>query len=321
MRDSFAQGLVELGQKYENLLFLDADLHTSTKGTAFKKNFPDRFYQLGIAEQNLLGIAAGLALEGFTPMPSTFASFVVRRALDQLAISICYPGLNVKIPGSYVGVSTGKAGASHNCVEDIAALRPLPNIKIADPGSGEELVAVMRTAMTTEGPVYFRITRFDLPPLGCDTDSFVWGKGQVLRPGRDVSLISTGMMTSLCIKAAEILKKSSVEAEIVHLASIKPIDEETILDSVARTNCAVVAENGSTAGGFGDAVIEVISERHPVHCMKVGVRDGFVGSAEIADLLSHHKMTPNDIAQVAFDVMRAAEGHMKKLSQVAHQAK
>jgi transketolase len=299
MRDSFAHALVELGEQDERLLFLDADLHTSTKGTAFKKRFPDRFYQLGIAEQNLFGVAAGLALEGFTPMPTTFASFVVRRALDQLAISICYPGLNVKIPGSYVGIPTSRAGASHNCIEDLAALRPLPNLRIADPGSGEELEAIMKEALRTDGPVYFRVTRYYLPPLGCGTESFAWGKGQVLRKGSDISIFGTGMMTSFCLEAAKILAKSGISAEVVHLASIKPIDEEAIVESVSKTNCAITAENASVVGGFGDAVGEVLNANFPVYCLRVGVRDQYVQSGRIEELLSHHRMAPKDIVEIS----------------------
>ncbi len=165
MRDAFGQALVELGSKLPKMIVLDADLHTSSKAQYFKEAFPDRFIQVGIAEQNLFGIAAGLALTGFIPFPSTFAVFAARRALDQIGISICYPKLNVKIPGSYVGLPTSRAGSSHNCIEDIAVMRALPNMRVADPGDNADLRAIMHAAVEVDGPVYFRITRYTMPDL------------------------------------------------------------------------------------------------------------------------------------------------------------
>lgn len=307
MRDAFAEVLVELGNKYEKMLFLDADLHTSTKASEFKKHFPDRFIQNGIAEQNMFGVAAGLAFEGFIPMPSTFAVFAARRALDQIAISICYPKLNVKIPGSYVGVPTSRAGASHNSIEDIAVMRVMPNMKIADPCSNNDLKAIMRKAMETEGPVYWRISRYELPEIFPDNHTFEWGKGVRISEGKDVSLFGTGIMTDFNIRAAEILKEEGIHAEVVHLASIKPIDREMILTSVTKTGCAVTSENASINGGFGDAVLEVISEENPVPVYKIGVRDQFIESGGIEELFARHKMQPKDIAEAAKIMM-----HKKK---------
>lgn len=304
MRDAFAQGLVELGNQYSEMVLLDADLHTSSKSTAFKKAFPDRFIQVGIAEQNLFGISAGLAMSGFMPFPSTFAVFASRRALDQIAISICFPELNVKIPGSYVGVPTSRAGASHNSLEDIAVMRALPNMRVADPVDAEDLKAVMRAAAEVQGPVYFRISRIAIPAVFKEGHKFEWGKGLVLREGQDVTLFGTGIMTHFCLQAADLLAVEGIDAEVVHLASIKPIDRELIVESVSRTGCAVAAENATINGGFCSAVVEVLAEEKPVPAKRIGVRDRWIESGGIKELFTHHGMQPEDIAEAAKQVIK-----------------
>lgn len=303
MRDAFGKTLVELGEKYPKLIFLDADLHTSTKASYFKNRFQDRFIQVGIAEQNLFGISAGLALEGFTTMPSTFAVFASRRALDQIAISICYPKLNVKIPGSYVGVPTSRAGASHNSVEDIAIMRSMPNMKVADAVCDNDLSAIMKTAMETDGPVYFRITRYEVPEFFPENHRFEWGKGLVMREGKDITLFGTGVMTWKNIQAADKLLKLGISAEVIHLASIKPIDTEQIIKSVQKTKCAVTSENASTSGGFGDAVLEVTSEYCPVPVKKIGVVNSFIESGGIEELFEHYQMQPHHIVDAALKMI------------------
>lgn len=304
MRDAFGKTLVELGNEYPKLIFLDADLHTSTKATYFKNKFSDRFIQVGIAEQNLFGIAAGLALEGFVTMPSTFAVFASRRALDQIAISICYPKLNVKIPGSYVGVPTSRAGASHNSIEDIAIMRAMPNMKVADALCNNDLSAIMKTAMETDGPVYFRITRYEVPEFFNDEHKFEWGKGIVMREGTDITLFGSGVMTWKCLQAADMLSEKGISAEVIHLASIKPIDKALIISSVQKTQCAVTAENASTSGGFGDAVMEVISEFCPAPLNKIGVVDSFIESGGIEELFDHYKMQPKHISEAAMRMIQ-----------------
>jgi transketolase len=304
MRDAFGHTLVELGETYPEMIVLDADLHTSSKAQYFKDAFPARFIQVGIAEQNLFGIAAGLALTGFLPFPSTFAAFATRRALDQIAISICYPKLNVKIPGSYVGLPTSRAGASHACIEDIAVMRTLPNMRVADPGDNADLRAIMHAAANTDGPAYFRITRFTFPKLFGPDHEFQWGKGVVLRQGSDVSLFGTGMMTWFCLEAADLLERDSIQAEVVHLASIKPIDGELILASTTKTGCAVTAENATVVAGFGSAVAEVLGEGHPVPIRRIGIRDRWVDSGGIGELFAYHKMRPEDIVEAARQVVR-----------------
>ena len=305
MREAFGQALIALGREYPKIVVLDADLNTSSKTVLFKKAFPDRFFQIGIAEQNLFGVAAGMALEGFIPFPSTFAVFATRRALDQIAISICYPRLKVLIPGSYVGLPTSRAGASHNCIEDITVMRTLPNMRVADPGDNADLRAIMRAAVEGEGPVYFRVTRLTLPDIFGPDHRFEWGKGVILRSGRDVTLFGTGMMSSLCLQAADLLAGDGIQAEVVHLASIKPIDCELIIDSVSRTGCAVTAENASIVGGFGSAVLEVTSESRPVPVRRIGVQDRWVDSGGIDELFTFHHMQPQDIAQSAREVIRS----------------
>lgn len=307
MRDAFGKALVELGRDYANMIVLDADLHTSSKAGMFKKAYPDRFIQVGIAEQNLFGIAAGLALTGFIPFPSTFAVFATRRALDQVAISIAYPRLNVKIPGSYVGIPTSRAGASHNCIEDLAVMRVLPNMYVADPGDNHDLAAVMRATVEHEGPVYFRITRYTVPEIFPADHRFQWGKGELLRAGSDVTLFGTGIMTSKCLQAADLLQAEHISAEVVHLASIKPIDRQLIVESVTRTSCAVTAENASINGGFGAAVAEVLGEECPVPLQRIGVRDRWIDSGGINELLTEHGMQPADIATAAKTAMQRRE--------------
>jgi transketolase len=308
MRDAFSAALIELGRERKDVIVLDADLNTSSKTVGFMREFPTRFIQVGIAEQDLMGIAAGLALEGFIPFPSTFAVFATRRALDQIAISIAYPALNVKIPGSYAGLPTSRAGASHIAIEDLAIMRALPNMRVADPGSNVDLRAVIRTAVETPGPVYFRITRVTIPELFGSDHRFEWGRGEVLRRGRDVTLFGTGMMSWLCGLAADILAKDGIDAEVIHLASVKPIDADLIVASVARTRCAVTAENASIVGGFGAAVLEALAEESPVPLVRVGVRDKWVDSGSTDDLFAHHQMNPENIAAAARRAIAARDG-------------
>jgi len=308
MREAFGNTLVELGQAYPNMVVLDADLHTSSKATYFKKAFPDRFIQVGIAEQNMFGIAAGLALSGFIPFPSTFAVFASRRALDQVAISICFPRLNVKIPGSYVGLPTSRAGASHNCIEDLAIMRALPNLRVADPGDDADLKAIMHAAIEVDGPVYFRVTRYAVPSLFGPGHRFEWGKGIVLREGEDVTLFGTGIMTSFCLQAAELLASSNIDAQVVHLASIKPIDRDLITASVRKTRCAVAVENATINGGFGSAVAEILSETLPVPLQRIGVPDRWVDSGGTDELFAYHRMKPTDIAEAARQVIARKTG-------------
>jgi transketolase len=307
MRDVFGKTLVELGHEFPNVLVLDADLHTSSKALYFKQAFPARFIQCGIAEQNMFGIAAGLATQGFIPFPSTFAVFAAKRALDQVSISIAYPKLNVKIPGSYAGIPTSRAGASHNAIEDLAIMRGMPHMRVADPGDNRELRSMMRVAVLTEGPVYFRITRYTLPDLFEEGYEFAWGRGVCLREGGDVTLVGTGMMTGFCLQAADLLARDGLQAEVLHCGSVKPLDEALIAASARKTRAVVTAENASVVGGLGSAVAEVLGERAPAVLRRVGVQDRFIESGGISELLAHHRMRPEDIAAAAHEAIGARE--------------
>lgn len=305
MRDAFADALVELGAEFPKLLVLDADLNTSSKTVKFLHKYPQRFIQLGIAEQNLFGVAAGLASEGYVPFPSTFACFAARRACDQIAISIAFPNLNVKIPGSYAGLPTAQCGASHNAIEDIAIMRAIPNMRVVDAGDNQELRTMMRAAVLHQGPVYFRITRLTLPDLFDSSYTFQWGRGVKVREGSDVTLAGTGMMTSLCLRAADMLAASGIRAEVLHMGSIKPLDTELLLASARRTGAVVTAENASVIGGFGSAVAETLGESYPVPLRRIGVQDKFVDSGGVDELFTHYGMQPGDIAAAAQELVKA----------------
>jgi transketolase len=305
MREAFGRTLVELGQEFPNLVVLDADLNTSSKAVYFKEAFPARFIQCGIAEQNMFGIAAGLATQGFIPFPSTFAVFATKRALDQISVSIAYPKLNVKIPGSYVGIPTSRAGASHNSVIDMAVMRSIPNMRVVDPGDNNELRSVMRKAVLTDGPVYFRITRYTLPQLFDETHEFQWGKGSRLVEGSDVTLVGTGMMTGLCLEAAEMLERDGIHSEVLHCGSVKPLDVDMVVTSANKTGAVVTAENGTVLGGLGSAVAEILGERTPSVLRRIGVRDQFIKSGGVHELLEYHGMTPGSIAGAARDAIAA----------------
>ncbi len=307
MRDVFGHSLVDLARELPEIVVLDADLNTSSKTLYFKDAYPTRFVQCGIAEQNMFGIAAGLATQGYIPFPSTFAVFATKRALDQISISIAYPRLNVKIPGSYVGIPTSRAGASHNSVTDMANMRALPNMRVADPGDNRDLIAIMRAAVETPGPIYFRVTRYTLPDLFAKDHTFAWGRGERLLEGAEVTLIGTGMMTHLCVEAAETLRRDGISAEVIHCGSVKPIDRSLIVESAAKTGAVVTAENASVIGGLGSAVAEVLSEESPALLRRIGVHDTFVESGGIDELLAKHRMRPADIAAAAREAVDQRE--------------
>jgi len=303
MRRAFADELVVLGEQEPRLVVLDNDVGLTSLSQAFRERFPERYIDLGIAEENLFGTAAGLAAAGMIAMPTTFAVFATRCALDQVSISIAYPGLDVKIPGHYIGAS--RAGASHIAVEDLAVYRALPNMRVADPVDDGELVRVMRLALATPGPVYFRVSKLAVPDVLGPDASFEWGRGHVLRAGRDVSLFATGLMTTMSLRAAELLAADGIEAEVVHLGSVKPLDVDLVAASVARTGAAVSAELASINGGFGSAVAEAIVERYPVPMRRVGYRDVWPHSGSIDQILEHYHLRPTDIVAAARDAMAA----------------
>ena len=297
MRETFGRTLVELGEKHENLVVLDADLNTSTRTVLFKQRFPDRFIQCGIAEGNLLALAGGLATLGFVAVPATFTAFATRKALDQIVMHVCAEKANVKIAGSYPGMTAAECGPSHNSVEDLAVMRALPHMRVVAPGDNADLAAFMREMVVYDGPVYFRVPRVERPAVLFDSDHrFQWGKGQVLKPGRDISLLGTGMMTAVALAAAEILAREGIQAEVVHMASIKPIDEALLVETAGRTGRVLTVENGRVYGGFGGAVAESLSRLRPTPVEMLGIGDVEVEGGPLEHLLTHYRLTPRDVA-------------------------
>lgn len=304
MREVFGKTLVELGEKYEDLIVLDADLNTSTRTVLFKEKFPRRFVQCGVAEANMFGIAAGLANLGFIPFPSTFAAFATRKALDQVFVNICYAKLNVKIPGSYVSITGAECGATHNIAEDCAVMRTLPHMRVIDPGDNRELRSVMHKIVEYNGPVYFRVPRIE-PPILFDEDyEFEWAKGIVLKEGKDISLVGTGMMTAICLKAAEFLDNDGISSEVIHMPSIKPLDEKLIVNTARKTGCILTIEDGRISGGFGSTISEVISREYPVFVDRMGIGDQVVDSAPISDLLRAYGLSPSDVCDRARKIIK-----------------
>ncbi len=302
MRRAFSEELVALGEREPRLVVLDNDVGLTSLSQAFRERFPERYIDLGVAEENLFGTAAGLAAAGMIAMPTTFAVFATRCALDQVSISIAYPDLDVKIPGHYIGGS--RAGTSHIAIEDLAVYRALPNMRVADPVDNGELVRVMRASLATPGPVYYRVSKLSVPDILAPEATFEWGRGHLLRRGTDVTLFATGLMTAMSLRAAENLAIDGIDAEVVHLASVKPLDADLVAVSVARTGAAVTSELASVNGGLGSAVAEAIVERWPVPMRRVGYRDVWPHSGSIEQILERYRLRPADIAEAA----RAAIG-------------
>lgn len=296
MREVFGETLVELGHKYADLVVLDADLNTSTRTSLFKDRFPKRFVQCGIAEENLFGIAAGLAHMGFIPFPSTFAAFAARKALDQVFMNICCQKMNVKIPGSYAGMTATECGPSHNTGEDLAIMRALPNMRVIAPGDNRELASAMHAMMEYEGPVYFRVPKVEPPVLFDEGYRFEWGRGYVLKEGKDITLMGTGMMTGVCLQAAKLLENDGIDAQVIHMASIKPIDSELIVNAARKTGCILTIENARVFGGFGSAVAEVTAAEYPVLVDMMGIGDTTIKSASLSDLMREYRLTPEEMA-------------------------
>ncbi len=296
LREIFGETLVELGDMHERVLVLDADLNTSARTVLFKQKFPDRFIQAGIAEANLFGLAAGLAAQGFITFPSTFAAFATRKALDQVYVNIAYPNLDVKIAGSYCGMTATECGPSHNCAEDLAVMRSLPNVKVLDPGDNHELRSMMHAMVATPGPAYFRVSKVNAPELFAADHRFEFGRGHLLREGRDLTLVGTGFMTAVALGSAELLDREGISAAVVHMPSIKPIDETLLVQQARATGAVLTVENHRIYGGLGGAVSEVLGREYPVHLDMVGLGNDVFEAAPLQDLLRFYKFTPRDLA-------------------------
>lgn len=290
-RESYGNALVELGAEHGNLIVLDADLAAATKTGVFKKAYPDRHIDCGIAECNMMGIAAGLSTTGIVPFASTFAMFAAGRAFEQVRNSIGYPHLNVKIGATHAGISVGEDGATHQCNEDIALMRTIPGMVILNPADDVEAKACVKAAYEYNGPVYLRFGRLAVPVINDRPDyKFELGKGVVLREGKDVTIVATGLCVSSALEAAEKLAADGIDAKIINIHTIKPLDEELIVAAAKETGKVVTVEEHSVIGGLGSAVCDALAEKCPVPVKKIGVQDVFGESGPAAALLAKYKL-------------------------------
>ena len=298
-RDAYGEALAELGAVNENIVVLEADLSKSTKTSDFKKVYPERHFNMGIAEQNMLGVAAGFAAAGKIPFASSFAVFATGRAYDQIRNSIAYPNLNVKIAATHAGLTVGEDGGSHQMLEDIALMRALPNMTVIVPADGIETKQAIKAAAEYEGPVYIRMGRPKVPVLFDDNYTFEIGKGVVLKEGTDVTLVGTGIMVSKAVETAELLAAEGISAAVVNISTIKPLDAELIVAQAQKTGAIVTCEEHNIYGGLGSAVAEVLVENCPVPMARVGVADKFGESGLPDELLEKYGLTAANIAAQA----------------------
>lgn len=298
-REAYGKALAEFGAVYENLVVLDADLAAATKTGTFKKAFPDRFFDCGIAENNMIGVAVGMALCGKIPFASTFAMFAAGRSFEQIRNSIGYPHTNVKIGATHAGITVGEDGATHQCCEDIALMRTIPGMIVINPADATEARLAVRAAIEHNGPVYLRFGRMAVPTLFGDDYDFKIGQGVKLAEGTDVSLIATGIEVEQALLARELLAADGISASVVNIATIKPLDEKLVLEE-AKTCCAIVTcEEHTIIGGLGGAVCELLAEKYPVPVLRVGVNDVFGRSGPAKELVSYFGLDAAAIAEKA----------------------
>lgn len=295
-RESYGNALVELGKEHENLVVLDADLAEATKTGIFKKQFPERHIDCGIAESNMIGVAAGLAATGKVPFASTFAMFAAGRAFEQVRNSVGYPHLNVKIGATHAGISVGEDGATHQCNEDIALMRTIPGMIVINPSDDVEARAAVKAAYELDGPVYLRFGRLAVPVINDRPDyKFEIGKGVVLKEGKDVTIVATGLCVSEALAAAEKLAADGIDAEIINIHTIKPLDDELIAASAKKTGKVVTVEEHSVIGGLGSAVCDCLCEKAPTPVCKIGVNDVFGESGPAVKLIEKYGLDANGI--------------------------
>ena len=298
-RDAYGVALVELGKEREDFIVMDADLAEATKTGAFKKAFPERFYDCGIAEGNMMSIAAGIAATGKRVFASSFAMFAAGRAFEQIRNSIGYPHLNVIIGATHAGISVGEDGATHQCCEDIGIMRTIPGMTIINPADYTEAYKAVKAAINHDGPVYMRFGRLAVPVVFDDDYTFEIGKGALLKEGSDVTIIATGLMVAEALEAYELLKAEGINACIINMATIKPLDTEIVLKAAKETGAIVTAEEHNVIGGLGSAVSEYLSEAYPTTVLKVGVNDTYGMSGPAAELLDKFGLRAKDIAAKA----------------------
>ena len=298
-RESYGAALAELGDKYD-FLVLDADLAAATKTGVFKKKFPERFFDCGIAEGNMMTVAAGIASTGKVVFASSFAMFAAGRAFEQVRNSIGYPHLGVKIGATHAGITVGEDGATHQCLEDIALMRTIPGMTIINPADDVEARAAVEAAINFDGPVYMRFGRFACPIFNIGDDyKFEIGKGIKLADGKDVTIVATGLMVHMALEAKEMLASEGIDARVINIHTIKPIDKDIIIEAAKETGAIVTAEEHNIIGGLGSAVSEVVCEACPVPVLRVGVNDTFGKSGDVKTLLREYGLTPENIAEKA----------------------
>lgn len=304
-REAYGKALAALANTNENVVVLDADLSKSTKTADFKAVAPERFFNMGIAEGNMMGVAAGLSTCGKVPFVSTFAMFAAGRAFEQIRNSICYPKLNVKVCATHAGLTVGEDGASHQAIEDISLMRSVPNMVVINPADDIETEAAIKAVAEMEGPCYVRLGRMAVSRVNDETNyNFVIGKGITLAEGNDVAIIATGIMVEAALEAKEELAKEGINARVINIHTIKPIDEELIIKAAKETGVIVTAEEHSVIGGLGSAVAEVVSENCPVPVLRVGVKDTFGESGKPNELLEKYGLTSNDIVNKVKEVIK-----------------
>lgn len=303
-RESYGEALRDLADEYKNLVVLDADLAAATKTGIFKKACPERFFDCGIAEANMMGVAAGLAACGKIPFASTFAMFAAGRAYEIVRNSIGYPHLNVKIGATHAGISVGEDGATHQCNEDIALMRTIPGMTIINPCDDVEAKAAVKAALDFNGPVYMRFGRLAVPVINdSETYKFELGKGVVLREGTDVTIVATGLMVNEAVEAAKALELDGISAQVVNIHTIKPLDKELIAQCAEKTGLIVTAEEHSVIGGLGSAVAETVTEMCPVPVVKIGVNDEYGHSGPAVDLLKEFGLSAENIVKTVKESM------------------
>ncbi len=301
-RESYGQALAELGEKYD-ILVMDADLSKSTKTDTFKKKFPERFINTGIAEGNMMATAAGIASTGRVVFASSFAMFAAGRAFEQVRNSIAYPKLNVKIGATHAGISVGEDGASHQCLEDIGIMRTIPNMVIINPADHVEAMAAVEAAILHDGPVYLRFGRLAVPQIFDESYKFELGKGVTIAEGKDATIVATGLMVPYAIEARELLAKEGIDAGVINIHTIKPIDAELLTAAAEKTGAIVTAEEHNVIGGLGSAVAEVLAETCPVPVKRVGTQDVFGRSGKPYELMEMYGLTAENIAKNVKEAM------------------
>lgn len=309
-REAYGRVLLELGEEREDIVVLDADLSGSTKTAQFGQRFPDRFFNMGIAEQNMMGVAAGLALAGKIPFASTFAIFATGRAWEQVRNTISYPALPVRIVASHAGITVGPDGASHQALEDIALMRTIPKMKVIVPKDGPETERAVRAVLDVDGPVYVRLGRASVPVISSEDDEFEIGRAEVLREGDDVALVACGIMVARALEAADALAERGISARVINLSTIKPLDVETLAAAADECGAVVTAEEHTVIGGMGSAVAELLGEVKPVPVRRVGVLDCFGQSGDADELLLAYGLTAASIEESALEVLEMkGQGH------------